>query len=134
MTRALGDALDWLRYAEEDLSAAQAMQSAPTVVPRHPAWLAQQAAEKAIKAVLVADDRPFPKTHDLERLAVLLPAPSVLAECDVDLANLTEFAVGSRYPGDLPDTVRPDEAARAVDDAKQVVAAVRVFLRARAVK
>ena len=132
MTRALGDAFDWLRYAEEDLEAARAIRSAPAVVPRHPAWLAQQAAEKAIKAVLVADDLPFPKTHDLERLAALLPDPAVLAGCDADLAGLTEFAVGSRYPGDLPDAVSPDEAGRAVDDAGQIVAAVRASLDARA--
>ena len=131
MTRVLEDAFDWLRYAEEDLSAAHAMRSAPAVVPRHPAWLAQQAAEKAIKAVLVADNLPFPKTHDLERLATLLPDPSVLAQCNADLASLTEFAVGSRYPGDLPDTVLPGEATRAVDDAGRIVSAVRASLEAR---
>ena len=131
MTRVLEDAFDWLRYAEEDLSAAHAMRSAPAVVPRRPAWLAQQAAEKAIKAVLVADNLPFPKTHDLERLATLLPDPSVLAQCNADLASLTEFAVGSRYPGDLPDTVLPGEATRAVDDAGRIVSAVRASLEAR---
>ena len=131
MTRVLEDAFDWLRYAEEDLSAAHAMRSAPAVVPRHPAWLAQQAAEKAIKAVLVADNLPFPKTHDLERLATLLPDPSVLAQCNADLASLTEFAVGSHYPGDLPDTVLPGEATRAVDDAGRIVSAVRASLEAR---
>lgn len=101
-------------------------------VSRHPAWLAQQAAEKAIKAVLVADGIPFPKTHDLDRLAALLSDALVLSSCDVDLAHLTEYAVGSRYPGDLPDDVSAEDAAAAVDDAHQVVRAVQAAVQAKA--
>lgn len=36
----------WLRYAEEDLQEAERLVSLPHMVPRHPAWLTQQAAEK----------------------------------------------------------------------------------------
>ena len=125
MTAELADARVWLRYAEEDLAAARALLMAPAVVPRHPAWLAQQAAEKAIKAALVAEGRSFPKTHDLERLARLLLDPPALAACEADLPSLTEYAVGSRYPGDLPDDVSAEDARTAVDDAGKVVRAVR---------
>jgi hypothetical protein len=37
----------WLRYAREDLVAAEALVGQRTVAPRHVCWLAQQAAEKA---------------------------------------------------------------------------------------
>ena len=43
----------WLRYAREDLLAADAMLTQPDFWPRHVCSLAQQAAEKALKAVLV---------------------------------------------------------------------------------
>jgi HEPN domain-containing protein len=68
MTEALEDALVWQRYAREDLHTAHMLIEQPEVVPRHPAWLAQQAAEKTLKAVLVAEQIPFPWTwtHDLE--------------------------------------------------------------------
>jgi len=43
----------WLRYAKEDLVAAEAVVGQQQMVPRHACWLAQQAAEKALKAILV---------------------------------------------------------------------------------
>ena len=131
MTSDLTDALVWLRYAREDLAAAQALLGT-SVVPRHPAWLAQQAAEKAMKALLVADALPFPKTHDLERLSQLLPDPSIVQRTKTDLANLTEYAVGSRYPGDFPDNVTAADAATAVEDAGRIVDAVGAALEPRA--
>ena len=39
----------WLRYAREDLVAAEAMLVQEEVMPRHTCWLAQQSAEKALK-------------------------------------------------------------------------------------
>ena len=128
MTPDLADARVWLRYAEEDLAAARTLLGVPAVVPRHPAWLAQQAAEKAIKAALVADGRPFPKTHDLERLARLLPDPPALLACGADLPNLTEYAVGSRYPGDLPDDASAEDARMAVADAGKVIGVARELI------
>src|SRR5450759_1365390 len=46
----------WLRFAAEDLEAAEALRSAPGVAARHVATLAQQSAEKAVKAGLVLLD------------------------------------------------------------------------------
>ena len=128
MRQNLTDALVWLRYAQEDLAAAVALAGDESVVPRHPAWLAQQAAEKAIKAALVAAGRPFPRTHDLDRLVRLLADPSVVLATGADLSDLTEYAVESRYPGDLLDEVLVQDAARAVDDAGKIIAAVGAAL------
>ena len=43
----------WLRYAQEDLIGAESLIGQRTIASRHVCWLAQQAAEKALKAVLV---------------------------------------------------------------------------------
>ena len=63
----------WLRYAEEDFSAARRMNEQGSFAPRQSCFQAQQAAEKAIKAVLVFLQTEFPFTHDLDRLRALLP-------------------------------------------------------------
>lgn len=63
----------WLRYAEEDLRAAQAATRDPELVPRHACFLAQQATEKALKAGLVYLNIDVPRRHDLDALRNLLP-------------------------------------------------------------
>ena len=50
----LVEARRWLRFAEEDLVAAEQTLADDGSVPRHACWLAQQAAEKAIKAALIS--------------------------------------------------------------------------------
>ena len=115
----------WLRYAQEDLATAEALRAeAP---PRHAAWLAQQAAEKAIRAVLVAVQVPFPFVHDLERLVALVPEGWGVRGVKGDLSLLTDFAVDARYPDDLPDIDR-EAAQTGVDHARRVVAAVEADL------
>ena len=47
------DVRRWLRYAREDAEAAAAALDDARMVPRHACFLAQQSAEKALKAVLV---------------------------------------------------------------------------------
>ena len=55
----------WLRYATEDLVEAEAMVRRPQYVPRHACFFAQQAAEKALKAVLVFLQIDIPRLHNL---------------------------------------------------------------------
>ncbi len=43
----------WLQYAREDLRAAAEILGREVFLPRHACWMAQQAAEKVLKAVLV---------------------------------------------------------------------------------
>jgi HEPN domain-containing protein len=113
----------WLRYATEDLTAAEKMLSGTDSFPRHACWLAQQAAEKALKAGLISCDQEFPFTHDLDRLRNLLPDNwQVKAKCP-DLAELTEWAVEARYPGDLPEATLA-EAKTAVEQANNVINSV----------
>jgi HEPN domain-containing protein len=64
----------WLSKASDDLAIARVVTSTPDV-PRWPACFhAQQAAEKALKAHLVAAGIAFPFTHALDRLADLVEA------------------------------------------------------------
>jgi len=75
----------WLRFAAEDLEAAEALRSAPGVAARHVATLAQQSAEKAVKAGLVLLDVDPPRTHNLELLVDLLPDDWAVHESSADL-------------------------------------------------
>lgn len=76
------------------------------------AFHAQQAAEKALKAVLVWHQVEFPKTHDIRRLLDLLAGVDAdVAAAAADAAELTPFGVEYRYPGEYPPVER--ETARA---------------------
>ena len=61
---------------------------------------AQQAVEKAIKAVLVSQGIVFPKTHNIEFLLTLLPANVSRAAILMQVYKLTGYATIFRYPGD----------------------------------
>lgn len=120
-------AREWLAKADVDLSAGNALRSAGDlneVVAFH----AQQAAEKALKAVLVRHQVEFPKTHDISRLLALCGSVEpYLAESLADSAELTPYGVEYRYPGEYPSVTR--EAAEAsLAKARAVVHAVAKVL------
>jgi HEPN domain-containing protein len=126
----LGDVRRWLRFAREDLEAAEALLADEACIPRHVCWLAQQAAEKALKAALVSEEIHFPFRHDLDALRNLLPDGwDTKREC-ADLAELTEWAVEARYPGDWPDATL-DDARRAARQGRQVYESVIADLEKR---
>jgi HEPN domain-containing protein len=78
----------------------------------------RQAAEKLLKALLVALGINPPRTHDLEALIDLLsPAPPLPGDVEDALVYLTELAVIPRYPvrSDLRSPVRADRARRELD-------------------
>jgi HEPN domain-containing protein len=59
---------------------------------------AQQAAEKAVKAVLSAAGAEYPKTHDLQHLLNLAAGAGVALPPDADaLPRLTPFGAALRY-------------------------------------
>ena len=113
---AVADALRWLRYSTEDLDVARVLLAGSPLVPRHVCWLAQQSAEKALKAALVLECVAFPFTHDLDALRNRLPESWTVHAAHADLAELTQWAVETRYPGDWPE-VTTEDATRAVSEA-----------------
>ena|SRR5437762_3422746 len=122
------EAQRWLRFAREDLDAAARLANDRGAVPRHACWLAQQAAEKAIKAALIWRSILFPKQHDLDALAALLPGDLRARMALPDLAELTQWAVEARYPGDAGEATFAD-AQTAVGDARRVHDGVSAALR-----
>ncbi len=90
---------------------------------------AQQAAEKALKALLIKHQVPFGKTHDLEDLLRL--AEPVVPGIRQELAEaeaLTTYAVDARYPSEEPLLDR-DEAAHHLAVAKKVLDLVETLLK-----
>ena len=124
------EALRWLRFSEEDLSVASRLMTGIPTAPRHACWLSQQAAEKALKAALVLDEVEFPFTHDLDALRNLLPGSWSVRDTHPDLAELTEWAMETRYPGDWPEHTDAD-ATRAVFQARSVHESVAAEFRRR---
>lgn len=120
-------ALTWLRYAEEDLTAARATLSERGLfVARQSCFSAQQAAEKAIKAISTVSGTAFAFIHDLRRLVDALP-PGLRPSADLfDLAWLSTWATAARYPG-ASDADWAD-AEKAVGIAETVVADARARL------
>ena len=113
------EARRWLRFATEDLDVAQRLLAADGIPPRHACSLAQQAAEKALKAALVLEGIDFPFRHDLDALRNLLPDTWSVRRTHTDLAQLTEWAVEARYPGDWQEATATD-AEQAVSQARGV--------------
>lgn len=97
---ALREAEQWLARAERDLEAADTLLARVPPLPEMAAYHAQQAAEKALKGFLVAHDRTYPLTHNLN--LVLPPCELIQPEFSRFAATarmLTPLATEFRYPG-----------------------------------
>ncbi len=92
------DPREWLNRAASNLARAKA--AIPQAYLEDLCFDAQQAAEKAIKAVFVHRRVGFPFVHDLTRLLTLLEQTGVRIPKYVwQAGRLTRFAVETRYPG-----------------------------------
>ena len=100
----------WIRYAEEDYSAAKTLFGLKRPLFGAACFHAQQCAEKYLKALLILKDVDFPKTHDLPTLNTLCTRNGILTGFDPQqLADLTKFAVQARYPGSQPTAEEAEE-------------------------
>lgn len=115
-----GSAADWLRRAQSDL----ALASIPLphgVLYNELCFHAQQTVEKCLKAVLIYHNIEFRKIHDIAYLISLVPSQVTLPLAAEQMADLTSYAVTSRYPGDYED-VTPDDYREALHTALIVFA------------
>ncbi len=100
-------------------------------LPEDLCFQAQQAAEKALKALLLSLKVRFPYTHDLATLLRLLVESGCQIPADFeDITELNDFAVEARYPG-MGEAVTPDEYQRALAMAEHVVRWVEEELRGK---
>lgn len=110
----------WLRRARSNLIRAQ--QQKPEGVLWEDVCLdAQQAAEKALKALSSHLGIRFRRVHDIAELLTSLESGGVNLPAPVRVAaGLTPYAVETRYPGWYP-PVTAEEAREAVQTAEIVV-------------
>lgn len=102
-----------LDLAREDFNAAKALNEAEGVSASKSGFNAQQAVEKALKAVLAGRGEDFPFTHDIALLIELcedhgLQLPDDLREAD----RLTPYAAALRYGMGDPAAVASDKAMK----------------------
>ena len=113
------DPREWLNRARSNLS--RAGRRASDVYLEDLCFDAQQAAEKAVKAVMIERRVEFPYTHDLARLLSLLEdAGEDIPNAVRQAADLTDYATVARYPGTY-ESVSEEEYADAIRMAEAVV-------------
>ena len=120
------DALAWVNYAEEDLIMAKSALKRRKPLTTASCFHSQQCAEKYLKAILVAKDVEFPKTHDLLILNTLCSTADIITGLTKEsLGRLSGYAVHTRYPGNQP---APEEAKEALEITMTIRQFARMFL------
>lgn len=115
-------AVGWMRKADSDLSNAEMCLAAAKSLDTA-CFHCQQAAEKALKAYLIANSAQFPLTHDLKRLldhcSRVDPGFATLESLAL---GLNPFAVLTRYDDEFwPEPEEVEEAVRAARTIRQFV-------------
>ncbi len=110
---------EWMRRARSDLVLANMVEN-EKIAPEIIAFHAQQAVEKALKALLIQRQVEYPRTHIIGVLLTLCKDSGyVLGENLEEAVHLSEFAVSARYPGEMSEVSRR-EAETAVELANWV--------------
>ena len=116
------DPREWLNRAKSSLAKAKlTFGTTPEVYLEDLCFDAQQAAEKAIKAVLIHLGVRFPYVHDLAQLLALVEQKGeTVSESVRQAASLSDYAAENGYPG-LSEPVTREEYEEAVSIAEEVV-------------
>ena len=113
------DPREWLNRARSNL--AMAKNRVAEVYLEDLCFEAQQAAEKAIKAMMIMRGIEFPYVHDLGLLLSLLEqSGEVIPEAIVRAGDLTDYATTARYPT-MVEPVTEQDHADAVEIAETVI-------------
>jgi HEPN domain-containing protein len=108
---------EWLDKAWKDLKAAELLYA--NNLYEESAFHSQQAAEKALKALLTAYRIEPPRTHAIETLLTLLSQVTDTGELEeMDVEGLTYYAVEIRYPGP---PIEREEAENAIETARKTL-------------
>lgn len=118
----------WVSKAENDLRTAVHTLKLEARCPTDTVCFhAQQCVEKYVKALLVLQSVPFPKTHDLGVLLRSLPEAWQPDLAPDQIRRLTDYATVTRYPGDY-EPVTLDETRLAIKVARKVRRHARALL------
>ena len=91
------DPREWMNRARSNLVLAKSQ--IPGAYLEDLCFAAQQAAEKAIKAVMIAREIDFPYVHDLGSLLTMLEETGEIVPETIRAAvSLTTYATATRYP------------------------------------
>ena len=113
------DPREWLNRARSNL--AMARNRVPDAYLEDLCFEAQQAAEKAIKAVMIARNIDFPYVHNLALLLSILEEEGESVPNDIRRATrLTPYSVDIRYPG-VEQPVSEHEYESAIEVAEAVI-------------
>lgn len=112
----------WLEIASHDLAAAQMVFEYNPLILDIACFHCQQAIEKYFKAFLIFKKKDFDKTHDVLRLKNQC-AKIDKNFVDINLKNLSDYAVGVRYPDDyiMPSLKEAKEYLQMVLDVQELV-------------
>jgi len=122
-----GSPRDWMRRARSSYALAQVAK------PEETCWeelcfQAQQAAEKAIKGVMLKSQVRFPYVHDLGLLLTEFEKRGfAIPDAVRDCVDLTQYAFQTRYPGDYEPATEADyrtamtQAHAVLDWAEQMI-------------
>lgn len=115
------EALLWIEKAHADLTGARGLLAID--LTELAAFHVQQAAEKTLKAMLVAAAQDILRTHDIDTLATLARThwPDLLPD-PFPLTALSQWYVTTRYPG-------IDEATPTSTEVTDALAAVQDLIR-----
>ncbi len=115
------DPREWLNRAKSNMALSRSGIDEPGIYLEDLCFDAQQAAEKAIKAVLLLLKVHFPYIHDLAELLTLIESGGQTVPQPVrEAVQLTPFAAEARYPGSQEPVTR-EEYENAVTIAATVV-------------
>jgi HEPN domain-containing protein len=116
----LEKANEWFLRARSNMARIKAGKVSTDILYEDLCYDAQQAAEKALKALCIFHGIVFQRTHDIAYLLELLERGNVEIPAEVEKSKiLTAYAVETRYPGDYT-PVSEDDFKKAVKAAEIV--------------
>jgi len=113
---------EWIDKAEGDRKVAQREIQSSDPVWNVVCFLAQQCAEKYLKAFLEANNIAFQKTHDL--IVLLNTSGGLLPELSTErqaLAFLGAFGIAARYPGSQADRLAATNSLQTAELVRTVI-------------
>lgn len=119
---------EWLIHAESDLKLAKLGRKDSDILYEQICFHAQQAVEKAFKAVLLFRKTDFPLTHDIEELIDISSEAGIAMSSEVmDAGSLTPYAVETRYPG-YQERITELDVDEAISLAERVIAWAKEYI------